>query len=119
MTDLTSAEKRARASEIVTNSPATPTPGNLAVLWASAFDRLCYDFSASGLSRKHPERYGSLLAELRANTGCTEDELLTHGFKVRSVLFFAEDRLARQGVLASLVGDQQHPFRLAPVTLSF
>jgi hypothetical protein len=35
------------------------------------------------------------------------------------VLYFAEDRLGRQGALAKLVGEQQHPFRLAPVTLAF
>jgi hypothetical protein len=119
MTVITSAEKRARAAGITSAIPATPTRGNLAVVWDSTFDRLCYEISAAGLARKHPERYGSILAELTDSTGCTEDELVAHGFKVRSVLYFAEDRLARQGILASLFGDQQHQFRLAPVTQSF
>jgi hypothetical protein len=71
------------------------------------------------MARKHRAQYDALMAELTARTGCTEDEVLTHGQKVRSVLYFAEDRLGRQGALAKLVGAQQHPFRLAPVTLAF
>jgi hypothetical protein len=71
------------------------------------------------MARRHTARYDALLAELTSSTGCTEDEVLTHGHKVRSVLFFAEDRLGREGVLASLLGDQQHPYRLAPVSFAF
>lgn|SRR5512147_344972 len=119
MSDLTSAEKRARATAISPDQPLPPVHGNLDVDWASPFDRLCYDVSASGLARKQPERYGVMMQELTNRTGCTEDELLDHGFKVRSVLFFAEDRLGRQGLLSRLVGNQQVPFRLAPVTQSF
>lgn len=119
MTAPTSAEKRARATAMIASTPATPTSGNLDVLWDSHFDAMCYRVSTPALARKHPEQYGGLLTELSACTGCTEEELLTHGFKVRSVLFFAEDRLARQGLLASLVGTQQHSYRLAPVTQSF
>jgi len=119
MTLPTSAEKRERAATLSPASVAAPTPGNLEVHWDSPFDRLCYDVSASGMARKHRARYDILLAELTTSTGCTEEEVLTHGQKVRSVLFFAEDRLARQGALASLVGQQQHRYRLPPVTLSF
>jgi hypothetical protein len=119
MTLPTSAEKRARAATLSPTSAAGPTPGNLAVHWDSTFDRLCYDVSASGLARKHPAQYAALVAELTTSTGCTEEEVVTHGQKVRSVLFFAEDRLGRQGALASLVGQQQHSYRLAPVTLVF
>ena len=35
------------------------------------------------------------------------------------MLFFAEDKLARQGVMARLPGNQRHPYRLAPVPQSF
>lgn len=119
MTLPTSAEKRERAAALSHADTALPTPGNLEVRWDSPFDRLCYDVSASGMARKHRSRYDALLAELTASTGCTEEELVTHGQKVRSVLYFAEDRLGREGVLAKLVGAQQHPFRLAPVTLAF
>jgi hypothetical protein len=119
MTIPTSAEKRARAAALSGPSVGDPTPGNLDVLWDSPFDRLCYDVSASGMARKHPARYDALLAALTTSTGCTEDEVITHGQKIRSVLFFAEDRLARQGALASLVGQQQHRYRLHPVTQAF
>jgi len=119
MTVPTSAEKRERAAALSPASVAAPTPGNLDVLWDSPFDRLCYDVSASGMARKHRARYDILLAELTTGTGCTEEEVIAHGQKVRSVLFFAEDRLGRQGALANLVGQQQHRYRLAPVTLAF
>jgi hypothetical protein len=119
MTLPTSAEKRERAAALTSPSAAVPIPGNLEVLWDSPFDRLCYDVSTSGMARKHGARYDALLADLTTSTGCTEDEVLTHGHKVRSVLFFAEDRLGREGALANLVGQQQHRYRLAPVTLAF
>lgn len=119
MTAPTSTDKRERAAALSLSSDHAPISGTLDVVWDSPFDRLCYDMSASGMARKHRERYEMLLAELTASTGCTEDELLTHGQKVRSVLFFAEDKLGREGVLARLVGKQQHPYRLAPVTQAF
>lgn len=119
MAVLTSAEKRGRAAALSLSSKAAPIPGTLDVSWDSPFDRLCYDVSASGLARKHRERYDALLAELKASTGCTEEELVSHGQKVRSVLFFAEDKLGRSGELARLVGNQQYPYRLAPVTQAF
>jgi hypothetical protein len=119
MSVFTSAQKRARAAAITPTEALPPVLGNLDVEWASPFDRLCYDVSAAGLARKQPARYGVLMQELTERSGCSEDELLDHGFKVRSVLFFAEDRLGRQGLLSRLVGNQQIPFRLAPVTQSF
>ena len=119
MTLATSAEKSARAAALTSPSTAVPTPGALDVLWDSYFDRLCYDVSASGMARRHSARYESLLTALTTSTGCTEDEVLTHGHKVRSVLFFAEDQLGRQGILASLAGQQQLPYRLAPVAHAF
>jgi len=119
MTVPTSAEKRGRAAAFSPVSVAAPTPGNLEVLWGSPFDRVCYEVSASGLARKHRAQYDLLLTELTTGTGCTEDEIITHGQTVRSVLFFAEDRLARQGALASLVGQQQYRYHQPPVTRAF
>ncbi len=113
------AGKRQRAASLTATGTPVPTTGNLAVTWASPFDSLCYELAAPAMARKQPERYDGLVADLTARTGCTEDEVLTHGQKVRSVLYFAEDRLGRQGVLARLVGNEQHPYRLAPVTLAF
>lgn len=119
MPEPTSAEKRARATTLAAPRPADPIAGNLDVQWGSAFDRPCYDLAAPAMPRKHPEPYDALLAELTEGTGCSEDEVLTHGQKVRSMLFFAEDKLARQGVMARLPGNQRHPYRLAPVPQSF
>jgi hypothetical protein len=119
MPEPTSAEKRQRATSLANQRPPSPTEGNLDILWDSPFDQMCYCLAAPALARKQPARYGELRNELMAQTGCTEDELLTHGLKVRSVLFFAEDRLGRQGALASLVGAQQLQYRLPPVSQSF
>lgn len=119
MSSPTSAEKRQRATAFSSQSPLSPIEGNLAIRWDSRFDHLCYCLAAPALPRKQPARYGELLAELITQTGCTEDELVAHGLKVRSVLFFAEDRLGRQGALASLVGAQQLEYRLPPVSQSF
>jgi hypothetical protein len=113
------ASKRQRAAALTATGAPIPTSGNLAVTWASPFDSLCYELAAPAMARKQPERYDGLVADLTSRTGCTEDEVLTHGQKVRSVLYFAEDRLGRQGVLARLSGNQQHPYRLAAVTLAF
>jgi hypothetical protein len=119
MTPSLSAAKRKRAAALALSTARGPIPGTLDVAWDSPFDRLCYEVSASGMARKHRERYDVLLAELTAGTGCTEEELLIHGQKVRSMLFFVEDRLGRAGDLARLVGNQQYPYRLAPVPQAF
>jgi hypothetical protein len=119
MTAPTSAQKRERAAALAHSSAPAATTGTLAVAWDRPFDQLCYHVTTSGMARKDPARYGELLGELMTGTGCTEAEVLEHGLKVRSMLFFAEDRLARRGALASLVGVQQYPYRLPPVTLSF
>lgn len=116
---LTSAEKRERAAALSLPTPRDPIPGTLDVAWDSPFDRLCYDVSASGMARKHRQRYDQLMAELISSTGCTEEELLSHGQKVRSMLFFAEDKMGREGALARLGGNQQLPYRLAAVTQAF
>lgn len=119
MSSFTSAEKRARAAALTVAEAGPPVKGNLDIDWASPFDRSCYHVSAPGLARKQPQQYERLMQDLTERTGCSEEELLEHGFKVRSVLFFAEDRLGRQGQLSRLVGEQQVPFRLAAVTQSF
>lgn len=119
MTSPTSAEKRQRAATFPPASGATPMRGALDVSWDSPFDRMCYLVAAPDLPIKRPARYDALLQELTAATGCTAEELLAHGNKVRAMLFFAEDRLARSGALAELEGKQKHPYRLPPVVPAF
>jgi hypothetical protein len=112
-------EKRQRAAAFPPATEATSTTGSLEVQWDSPFDRLCYMVSAPDLALKHRSRYDKLVLELTAGTGCTEEEVVAHGLKVRALLFFAEDRLAREGALAGLVGSQKHPYRLPPVAPVF
>ncbi len=119
MTSQTSDQKRQRAAALPHASAPAATQGLLEVLWDSPFDRLCYLISAANLALKHRARYAALLEELTAGTGCTEEELIAHGMKVRALLFFAEENLARQGLLASLVGRQKYIYRLAPVKPAF
>lgn len=114
-----SASKRARAAAFPPVRDAQVTTGLLHVLWDRTFDRLCYQFSAPELPTTDQPRYTALRQDLTAGTGCTEDELLAHGSKVRGILFFAEDHLARRGALESLIGTQQHRYRLHPVTPEF
>jgi hypothetical protein len=119
MTHTTSADKRRRAAEFPTLPGPTPSAGSLAVRWGSAFDRSCFLVSAPDLPTKHPQVYEQLMSHLTSGTGCTEEEILAHGHKVRALLFFAEDRLARTGALASLVGRQKHEYELAAVRPEF
>ncbi len=119
MLELSSAEKRDRASSLTLGAPLPPIPGGLDVQWERPFDRLCYDVAASGLARKHRERFDALLAPLIAGTGCSEAEILSHGQKVRSMLYFAEDRMGRQGLLGRLGSKEQMPYHLSPVTMAF
>jgi hypothetical protein len=119
MTSPSSTEKRHRAASLSPGSGPTPTQGSLDIEWESPFDRLCYLLSAPDLARRHRNRYQVLLTELTTGTGCTEEELLAHGLKVRALLFFAEEHLAREGALANLVGTQKHPYRLASVKPAF
>jgi len=114
-----SAEKRRRAAAFPAVPGPTPSAGTLAVRWSSPFDRSCFTVSAPELARQHPEPYGQLMDQLTSGTGCTEQEILAHGQKVRAELFFAEDRLARTGALASLVGRQKHGYELAAVIPAF
>jgi hypothetical protein len=119
MAEISSTDKCQRAATLRFKSALPPISGALDVQWASPFDRLCYELAMPGLARRHREQYDGFLQTLITGTGCTEAELLTHGQKVRSMLFFAEDRLARQGLLARLGSQQQVKYTLPPVTMAF
>lgn len=119
MVELTSTDKCQRAATLRLGRKLEPIAGALDVQWGRPFDRLCYELARPGLARRHREQYDAFLEPLIAGTGCTEAELLTHGQKVRNMLFFAEDRLARQGLLSRLGSQQQVKYSLAPVTMSF
>lgn len=115
----TSAAKRLRAAELTPAGNLPQTPGQLQVLWDRPFDQLCYQVSTPDLAATDHPQFTSLMQELTAGTGCTAEELLAHGSKVRGVLFFAQDHLTRRGAMDSLMGPQQHRYRLHPVTPEF
>jgi hypothetical protein len=119
MLELTSTDKNQRAATLPLGIALPPIGGALDVEWSRPFDRLCYELATPGLARRHRDQYDSFLRALVEGTGCTEAELLTHGQKVRNMLFFAEDRLGRQGLLAALGRHQQIKYTLPPVTMSF
>jgi hypothetical protein len=93
--------------------------GSLSVVWESAFDQMCHAVAAEDLAIKNARRYRKLMDEIIESTGCTEEEVLAHGRKVRAVLFFAEDRLAREGALRHLTGKARYEYRLPPVNHAF
>ncbi|HTS87228.1 MAG TPA: hypothetical protein VMG41_01955 [Gemmatimonadales bacterium] len=119
MTKLSQDEKRRRAAALPSPSGANPSCGPLDVSWDSAFDRMCYMVSAPDLAVRNARRYQKLMAEAMEATGCTEEEIIAHGNKVRAVLFFAQDRLTKQGALAGLAGKQKYAYRLPPVSPMF
>jgi hypothetical protein len=119
MSASASAEKRRRAASFPSLPGPTPSAGCLAVRWVSPFDRSCFLVSAPDLASKHARPYQHLMHQLTAGTGCTEAEILAHGRRVRAMLFSAEDRLARAGALASLMGRQKHDYQLPAVTPAF
>jgi hypothetical protein len=119
MESSTQAQKRQRANTFPSVSGAAPACGLLDVRWDSPFDRLCFLVSAPDLPLKNNRRYTTLLAELMAGSGCTEEEILAHGHKVRAYLFFAEDRLRKEGALDGLTGREKRAYRLAPVVPAF
>ena len=47
------------------------------------------------------------------------EEILAHGNKVRAVLFFAQDRLAKEGRLNGLKRTEKYVYQLAPVLPAF
>lgn len=119
MPAITSDEKRQRAAEFSAPVPAFVIKGNLDVQWDSPFDRACYLISAEGMPVKQKARYAALLKDLSEATGCTEEELIAHGLKVRAKLYFAEEHLGRTGELAKLPAKTQHPYRLPKVLPAF
>ena len=119
MSSTTQAQKRERATAFPAPNGAAPACGLLDVRWESAFDRLCYLISAPDLALKNNRRYTKLLGELTAGSGCTEEEIIAHGNKVRAYLFFAQERLKREGHLDQLTGKEKYPYQLPPVTPAF
>ena len=118
MPTTTQAEKRQRATAFPPTDDTAPS-GLLVVRWDSPFDRLCFLVSRPELARKNNRRYTELLEELMAGSGCTEEEILAHGEKVRAYLFFAEDRLKREGHLAKLTGKEKYAYQLPSVIPAF
>jgi hypothetical protein len=114
-----SIDKRKRAAAFAPRPGPTPDVGPLEVRWGSAFDRACYLVTTPGLAEKHPAGYNHLMRDLTHETGCTVQEILTHGRRVRNVIAFAREQLARAGALSNLVGSQKLPYDLQPVTPSF
>jgi hypothetical protein len=113
------AQKRQRAIAFPPAAGPAPTCGSLEVRWASPFDRQCFLLTAPDLITKNNRRYTKLLADLIDGSGCTEEELLAHGNKVRAYLFFAEERLAREGRLDGLTGKAKYVYELPQVSLAF
>lgn len=101
MSDTQQVEKRDRASQVQGSGSelgrAVPNYGPLDVQFDSAFDRACYVLSLPGFITKSPTKYNDLADSLGAQTGCTTEELLNHGEKVRARLWFALDILKRRG----------------------
>jgi hypothetical protein len=91
----------------------------LDVRWVSPFDRSCFLVSTPDLNARHHAAYVALMDDLRAATGCTAAEILAHGQKVRALLSFAEDQLARAGALDNLVGRQKHVYELSATPPAF
>lgn len=119
MRSLLSYDKRRRAAAFRPRPCPTPDVSPLEVHWANAFDRHCFLVSTPGLPAKHPQAYSHLMRDLMSETGCTEDEILAHGNKVRRHLNFTRDELRRAGAFAGLVGRQVYIYDLAPVRPAF
>jgi hypothetical protein len=113
------AQKRQRATAFPPVNGMTQACGLLDVRWDSQFDRLCFQISAPDLAQKNNRRYLKLLAELTAGSGCTEEEILAHGNKVRAYIYFAQERLKREGQLENLKGKEKYPYQLPPVIPAF
>lgn len=112
-------KKRRRAAEFQARPGPTPDTGQLNVRWQSSFDRSCFLATTPALATNYPAPYRELISQLRAETGCTEAELLAHGKRVRAALRLAQERLARDGALSGLGSRQKHDFDLAPVRPAF
>lgn len=112
-----STTKRRLAAAFQPRPGPTPDSGALEVRWASAFDRACFLVTTPNLSVRYQGPYEHLMRDLTNATGCTEEEILTHGQKVRRMLQIAEGRLRQNGGLQA--GRQKQAFDLAAVTPSF
>ena len=119
MSTTTQDEKRHRAATLAPTAGTGPSSGRLDVSWDSAFDRLCFLVSSPDLAIKKKARYDKLLAEITEASGCTDEEVIAHGNKVRAVLFFAQEHIAREGHLDQLTGSEKYAYRLAPVRPAF
>lgn len=101
MSDSKQIEKRDRASQVRPGGPEigrpVPSYGPLDVQFESAFDRACYVLSLPGFGAKNPAKYNGLVDALGLQTGCTAEELLHHGEKVRARLWFVLDDMKRRG----------------------
>jgi hypothetical protein len=123
MTSTSQDAKRQRASSFAGKGKGagavTAPSGSLSVVWESAFDQMCHAVAADDLAVKNARRYRKLMDEIVESTGCTEEEVLAHGRKVRAVLYFAQDRLSREGALRHLTGKARYEYRLPPVNHAF
>lgn len=121
MTATSQDTKRQRAAAFTVKGKSSPVAnsGSLAVVWESPFDQMCHAVAADDLPIKNARRFRKLMDEIVESTGCTEEEVLAHGRKVRAVLYFAQDRLSREGALRHLSGKARYEYRLPPVTLAF
>ena len=119
MTATIQEQKRKRATAFPPATGAAPSCGLLDVQWESSFDRLCYVISGPDLAIKNSNRYAKLLDALVSGSGCTEEEILAHGNKVRAVVFFAQDRLAKEGRLSGLKRSEKYVYQLPPVLPAF
>lgn len=123
MTSRTQDQKRESAAALAASpslsASTTAVSGQLAVAWDRPFDQLCHMVSATDLATRNARRYRKLMEEIVAATGCTEEEILAHGNKVRAVLFFAQDRLAKEGALSHLAGRERIEYRQPPVRPAF
>lgn len=120
MTATSQDTKRQRAISYTAKGKSVPVNSrSLSVVWESAFDQMCHAVAADDLAIKNARRYRKLMDEIIESTGCTEEEVLAHGRKVRAVLYFAQDRLAREGALRHLSGKARYEYRLPPVTHAF
>lgn len=98
--DEEQARKRERASQMEWTGPVAerrPDYGPLTVDFGSPFDCGCYMATVETLATKYPDKYSRLVDHLVAETGCTEEELIAHGEKVRAYLYFGLGRMTRDG----------------------
>ena len=123
MMSATQDTKRSKAAVFPSGGPVvgdrSPSYGSLDVKWESTFDRMCFGVSAENLATKNPRRYKAQMDEISRLTGCTEEEILAHGGKVRGRLFFAHEKLERQGLLQNLGPKEKYEYTLPTVTPAF